>query len=467
MSGQTLSISERLAERLARPVDEAARARARLQVLDWAACAVAGSAEAGTEAPRWLAAAEGAGPCRVLRGPRAGPQAAALANGPAGAVLEMDDVHKRALLHPGPVVIPAALAIAEEAGVGDGTAFLDAVVHGYEAMIRVGAAAGAPHYRFFHTTASCGGFGAAAAGASLLGLDRTRTAWALGLSGQQAFGLWQVRHEAGFAKAFHDGRAAANGVAAALLARDGFEAPLRVLEGPHGFFAALAPGSDPEAVLADLGTPWAIHEVSFKPHAACRHAHAAIDAALSLRERLGGRTPDRLTVETYADAVVFCDRPEPATVMDAKFSLQHSVAVALVYGEAGLTRFTKDAIAEPLTAALRRRVGVGASPEFTDRYPARFGARVVAELNGERFAAEVPDALGDPENPLPGDRLLTKAWDLCHWGGLDERDTERLIETCLALGEGAEVRDLSAALPGADAASERTSARPVRSERVA
>jgi 2-methylcitrate dehydratase PrpD len=467
MSGQTLSISERLAERLARPVEEAARARARRGLLDWAACAVAGSVEEGAEGPRRLAAKEGAGPCRVLRGRRAGPQAAAAANGPAGAVLEMDDVHKRALLHPGPVVIPAALAVAEAADATGGAALLDAVVRGYEAMIRVGAAAGAPHYRFFHATATCGGFGAAAAGASLLGLDRTRTAWALGLAGQQAFGLWQVRHEGGYAKAFHDGRAAANGVAAALLALDGFEAPLRVFEGPQGFFAALAPGADPEAVVVDADAPWAIHEVSFKPHAACRHAHPAIDAALSLRERLDGRTPDRLLVQTYADAVAFCDRPEPRTVTEAKFSLQHSVAVAVALGDAGLRRFMPDAVADPATATLRRIVAVEASPEFTERYPARFGARLVADAGGETLVAEAPDALGDPESPLPVDRLLAKARELCAWGGLGERATDRLIEACLTLGDGADVRDLSAALPGGEGASDRTSSRPARSERIA
>jgi 2-methylcitrate dehydratase PrpD len=273
MSGQSPTVSERLASLLARPVSDEIRARARLHLLDWCACAVAGLAEPAVQPVMRLVAREGSGPCRVLGGLRSGPLAAVLVNGPLGAVLEMDDVDKRALLHPGPVVVPAALAVAEVAGITDGDALLDAIVRGYEAMIRVGRAAGASHYRNHHATGTCGTFGAAAAGASLLGLDPTRTAWALGAAGQQAAGLWQVRHEPGLMKAFHDGRAASNGVAGALLASDGFVAPLRVFEGPQGFFAALAPEGDPEAILTGEGDPWRLWDVSFKPHAACRHAH--------------------------------------------------------------------------------------------------------------------------------------------------------------------------------------------------
>lgn len=451
MSGQ-MSIARALAERLARPVPEEVRAAARLRVLDWAACAVGGRDEPGMAEIRELAAREGAGPCRVIGGGRAGPQAAALANGPVGAVLEMDDVDKRALLHPGPVVIPAALAVAEANGGVTGTAFLDAVTRGYEAMIRVGRAAGASHYRFFHATASCGGFGAAAAGASLLSLDAERAAWALGAGGQQAFGLWQVRNEPGQTKAFHDGRAAANGVAAAFLAGRGFRAPEMIFEGPQGFFAALAPEADPRAVLDDPDGPWRLTQVSTKPHAACRHAHPAIDAALALRERLKGRAVAAVLVETYADAILFCDRPRPQTSGDAKFSLQHAVCTALLFGDADLPRFTQGAIEEPEVAAFRSVVAVSEDPAFTGAYPSRFGARVTVEAaGGEQLTAEVGDARGDPENPIDEAGIVAKAKALCLWGGMAPIDADRLIEVCLALGDRCGPKDLAACLPGASA----------------
>lgn len=451
MSGQIQTVAERLAAILARPVGEADRARARLHVLDWAGCVTAGAVEPGAAEPRALAALEGSGPCRVVGGRRAGPQAAALANGPMGALLEMDDVDKRGLLHPGPVVMPAALATAEVAGVEDGGAFLDAVVRGYEAMIRVGRAAGPGHYRNFHATGTCGPFGAAGAAASLLGLSQHQTAWALANAGQQAAGLWQVRHEAVFTKALHDGRAAANGVAAALLARAGYAGPLSHFEGPQGFFAALCDGADPQGVVAGPDGPWALHDVSFKPHAACRHAHAAIDAVLRLRHQARGRPLVRLEVASYRDALTFCDRPDPRTPGEAKFSLQHAAAVAWIHGDAGLARFTSDAIAEPEAAALRAQVSVREDAEATARYPARFGARAVAVLeNGERLETEVLDAFGDPEWPVTTADIEAKAHSLMGWGGLSPAVGVRLRAACMGLGLTADVVELSAALPGID-----------------
>jgi 2-methylcitrate dehydratase PrpD len=452
MSGQIQTVVERLAAILSRPVSVVDRVRARLHVLDWAGCVSAGAVEPGAAEPRALAALEGAGVCRVVGGRRAGPQAAALANGPMGALLEMDDVDKRGLLHPGPVVMPAALAAAEAAGVADGNAFLDAVVRGYEAMIRVGRAAGPGHYRYFHATGTCGPFGAAAAAASLLGLSQLETAWALGNAGQQAAGLWQVRHEPVFTKALHDGRAAANGVAAAFLAHEGYAGPLSHFEGTQGFFAALCDGADPEAVVAAPEHGWAIHDVSFKPHAACRHAHAAIDAVLVLRARALGQTMVRLEVASYRDALTFCDRPDPRTPGEAKFSLQHAAAAAWAFGDADLERFTPQAIASADLVALRGRVSVREDSDSTARYPARFGARAVAVLeDGTRLEVEVADALGDPEQPVAPVDLETKARKLMTWGGLNPAQTDGLCAACLELGSVTHVAELSAALPGTDA----------------
>ncbi|KPF78471.1 hypothetical protein IP78_11155, partial [Brevundimonas sp. AAP58] len=437
------------AELLARPVSAEDRARTRLHLLDWVGCAVAGSREADVARVAALAAMEGSGPCRIVGGGRVGPQAAALANGPAGAILEMDDVDRRALLHPGPVVMPAALALAEHLGAADGEALLDAIVRGYEAMIRIGRAAGPSHYRFFHPTGTLGGFGAAAAGASLMALDGERTAWALGLAGQQGAGLWRARHEPGSVKALHDGRAAANGVASALLARDGFRGPLKVLEGEQGLFPAMAPDADPEAVLAPAHG-WLIHEVSFKPHAACRHAHPAIDAALALRARIDG-LPDAIRIETYRDSVLFCDKPAPTTVPEAKFSLQHGVAVALIHGDAGLERFEPAALTDPEIAALRARVSVAVADDLTAAYPARFGARLIATAGGVDHRIEALDALGDPENPLSPEAVRDKARALMAWGGMSPDAAGALIAAVEGLGLTTTVADLSAALPGSGA----------------
>lgn len=427
MSGQSPlrpSISEALARRLVRPVDAASRARAALHVLDWTACAVAGAAAPAANAMRAALGGE--------------PEEAALFLGALGNILEMDDVDKKALLHPGPVVLPAALAVE---ATSDSESFLDAIVRGYEAMIRVGRAVGPAHYKYWHNTSTCGPIGGAAAAASLLSLDEQGVTTALELGAAQACGFWQVRHESSsHAKQLHTAHAAQSGLLAARLAQAGFIGVRTIFEGPQGFFAATSGGADPQRVVDfDPDATWAIHDVSFKPWPACRHAHAVIDAALALRMR--GVAIDRIssvTVRTYRDAIVFCDRPAPLNALDAKFSLQHSAAVAIVRGGPAIADFGPSAITDPQIANLRRRVSVVADDRYTSLYPAHFSAGVEIVLDdGAAFSADISDALGDPENPVSTQILLEKARSLMTLGGLSAGDAAALIGAALSLGDGA------------------------------
>lgn len=399
---------EALAALLSEGVSAADRDRAKLHLLDWAGCAVAGRAESAGQI--------------LLAGMDAGASARAFAWGGLGNILEMDDVDKRGLLHPGPSIIPAALSLALQMSVS-GEALLDAIVRGYEATIRLGRAVGPGHYALWHNTGTCGAIGAAAACASLMGLDRSGTAHALALAVSQSAGLWQTRHEpASMGKQLHTAVAARAGLDAARLAAAGFKGPLTILEGPQGFFAAMCPGADPAATIAEPRT-WRIHDVSFKPWPACRHAHATIDAALALREEVNVLDKDGdILVETYQDALTFCDKPEPKTVIEAKFSLQHSVAVVMLRGRPELADFSLAALADPEVAAMRKRVKVGQNRTFQDNYPARFGASVT--FAGQTVTA--PDALGDPENPVGLDQLRGKARALFAAGGLSPEDAEAL-----------------------------------------
>jgi 2-methylcitrate dehydratase PrpD len=447
MSGQTAaqaSITQRLCARLAAPVGRPERERAALAVLDWAGCAIAGAPSAAGRTLLRLARAGGQGPCALIGGGRASALGAALGNGALGNVLEMDDVDKRAVLHPGPVVIPAALAAAEETGAG-ADAFLDAVVRGYEAVIAIGRAVGPGHYRYWHNTGTCGPFGAAAAATSLYGLGGQASSWALGLAGTQASGLWQTRHEpASLAKQLHTARAAEAGLLAAQLAREGFAGPIFILEGPQGFFAATCPGADPEAVF-DARADWAILDVSIKPWPACRHAHAAIDAALMLRSKISTDAIAAIEVTSYPAAVDFCDKPDPKTVIEAKFSFQHAVAVTLRDGPPVLAAFEPAAIARPDLAALRALTKVKAGEPYASAYPGRFGAEVRVRLeDGTEHVAAAPDAWGDPENPVSEADVIAKARDLIAWGG--RGDADRVIEAALGLAEGASLSAFAEAL---------------------
>lgn len=429
MSGQSPkcpTVTEILAERLARPVSEGDRARAALHVLDWAGCALAGAASPAGRAAAAAFAGEG-GAQAMTR---------VLYTGALGNVLEMDDVDKRALLHPGPVVVPAALAAAAQKDAG-AEAFLNGVVRGYEAVIRIGRAVGPAHYRYWHNTGTCGPFGAAAATASIFALDAQKSAWALGLAGAQASGFWQVRHEPqSFAKQLHTARAAHAGYLAAQLSANEFVGLHTILEGEQGFFAATCGDAAPDDVVAfDADAPWAIHDVSFKPWPACRHAHAAIDAGLALhKDGVGAADIEKITIRTYKDALTFCDKPAPDDPLSAKFSLQHSVAMTLLKGAPALSDFEGDALGAPDVVALRKKISVIEDSAFSERYPARFGSGVDAVLkSGETKMIDIADALGDPENPASKTLIVGKAKMLMKAGGLTVEKADALADAALSL----------------------------------
>jgi 2-methylcitrate dehydratase PrpD len=331
-----------------------------------------------------------------------------------GNVLEMDDVHRQALLHPGPVIWPAALSAARETG-ADMATLLAGAVRGYEAMIAIGMMLDAHHYSLWHPTSTAGGPGAAAAAASIFGLDERETVSAMGHAASMAGGLWHMRHDDVMTKQLHVTRAALEGLWCARAARAGFTGPVAVLEGPQGLFAAMTetPGPLPEP------GDWLIGAVSFKPWAACRHAHPVIDCALELRSQGALQRP--FVVETYADALRFCDRPNPVTEVDAKFSLQHAVAVIADGRSATPADFTLEAIAE--LAPLRAQVTVREAADISARYPAHFGAR----LNG----LELLDTRGDPERPLNEAGLIAKLVMLVEWGGLPAIEVDRAVRMVL------------------------------------
>jgi 2-methylcitrate dehydratase PrpD len=224
-----------------------------------------------------------------------------------------------------------------------------------------------------------------------------------------------------------------------------------MLEGAQGFYAAMCPDPRSDALTADPEGPWLAWETSFKPWPACRHAHAAIDACLALRDRLPeGRGIAAVELLTYADALAFCDRPAPRTTAEAKFSLQHAAAVALCDGPPPLGAFAAEALGRPDLAALRAKVTVAAGEPFAGAYPARFGAAATALLDdGTRLRAEIPDALGDPENPLAERAVEAKARTLMEAAGVAPSRAAALVAAARALGEGGAPAELSRALAAA------------------
>lgn len=437
----------RLAELAHQAGAEAAwQPRAALHLLDWVGCAASGVRSAQGQAfGRWLQhQGEGARP--TLAGRRSDGAAAAAYHGALGSVLEMDDIHRSSILHPGPVVIPAVLAAATAQT--SGAQLLAGVLAGYEAVIRVGRALGPSHYGLWHSTATAGCFGAAAGAAVVLGLDVPTTAHAMALAGTRGGGLWQVRHETSLGKSWHMAGAARDGLAAAQLAVSGLTGPLAILEGPSGWFAATAPKAEPELVYAPRELPW-LEDVSFKPWPACRHAHPAMDA---LRECLTGAAVSAadvaaVQVQTYADALRFCDRPAPVDEAQARFSIQHALAAWLLWGEPRFEHYALPAINDAAAVALRARVRVTQGDAHQARYPAHYGAAVRIECHdGRVLSADLQDCWGDPARPMADADVHDKARRLMAHAGWTGGRIDALLAALEALPGAADLVALEGAL---------------------
>lgn len=379
-----------------------------------------------------------AGPLRAYAGSRSDLEGRVFLAAALSHIAETDDLHRRSVTHPGCVVVPVALLLGAELG-RTGPEVLRAVLAGYEVMIRIGNALGPSHYRVFHNTATAGGFGAAAAAATLLELDEDGWVHALGNAGTQAAGLWEFIEDAAMSKHLHAGMAATAGLRAALLASHGFTGPERILEGERGFFRGLCPDPQPHRVLEEA-PGWALPGTSIKPWPCCRHTHPAIAGALALRER--GVGPGDLLLSTYATALRVTDDPEPGTPYAARFSLQFCVAAALVRGRVEPETF-EQGLHDPEVRQVAGRVRVQESPALEAEYPARWGATL--RWTGDGGGGEevtVQDAPGDPENPLPPERLREKVLALFRHGGMDEGNGRALYEGLAAMAEGGEVPPL-------------------------
>jgi len=347
-------------------------------------------------------------------------------------ILEMDDLHRASVVHPGCVVVPAAFALAAQTGVG-GVGFLNAVLQGFEATCRVGMAVGQEHYKIWHSTATCGPFGSAMAAACLLDLDEDACVDALGNAGTQAAGLWQFLDTGAMSKHLHAGRGAEAGVIAAELAALGFSGPPQILEGARGLFAGACPDADPQALLKHPEQRWQLHETSIKSWPCCRHTHPVIDAALELSAKIDAALIDSIVVETYPAALDVCDKPGVESVYEAKFSLQHCVAAALTLGRIDFAAFEKTA--RENLAECRGRVSLRACEPYLSAYPKDWGAAVRVTLkDGTEVSALRNHCKGDPADSLSEGEMCDKARMLLALGGVTE--PEQLIDGILAMSGG-------------------------------
>ncbi|MFY4260507.1 MmgE/PrpD family protein [Achromobacter xylosoxidans] len=391
--------------------------RAEDLLLDCLASILAGAASRPVLAIDRYAAAMGPadGPSEILiNRRRTSPVFAAMVNAAAAHVVEQDDVHNGSVFHPAAVVFPPALAVAQALG-RSGRDLLVAAVAGYEVGIRVGEFLGRSHYKIFHTTGTAGTLAAAAATGRLLGLSPAAMLDAFGSAGTQAAGLWEFLRDAADSKQLHTARAAANGIAAAYLAQEGFTGARHILEGPQGMAAGMSSDADPARLTDRLGTRWALAETSFKFHASCRHTHPAADALQQvLREhQLAEGDIARVVTHVHQGAIdVLGPVVDPRTVHQSKFSMGTVLGLIARQGRAGLPEFDA-ALDDPAVADFRGRVTMELDPEVDGAYPQRWIGKVTVHTrDGRVLHGRVDEPKGDPGNTLSRDEIEAKTLSL-------------------------------------------------------
>jgi len=408
---------------------------AKRAVIDWHAALYPGAVMApATLLERALAEELDRGGARLALGRQAPARSAALINGAAAHTAEVDDIFRDGIYHPGAPTIAAALALAQ-AERASGAAFLRAVVVGYEISTRIGAAMGRAHYRYWHNTGTIGCFGACAAAAELLGLDRKRFAHALATVATFSAALQQAMRGDSMSKPLHAGNAAQAGLTAALAAREGVTGSLDVIEGEAGYGRAMSDGPDWDKALATLGREFHVTRMTFKNHTCCGHTFAAIDGALALKAKMGIEAPDieRLRVGTYKAALDVAGIEQPKTAAEARFSLKYVVATALTGGSVRFAAFEPGRLQDRATRALMQKIDVALDPELDAAFPRQRAARVAIDASGGRSGAWLqPTRIGDPDAPLSDKQLEDKYLELAG-PVLGEAPARGLLERLWAL----------------------------------
>jgi 2-methylcitrate dehydratase PrpD len=339
--GREARLTEQLARFLAearwQDVPQNIRREAKRAILNIAGCVLAGREDPAVE---------------LLR--KTFPQEDALVDAAAATAHDYDDTHLRTVIHATPPLAGALFSLARKRNVS-GPDLLHAFILGMETSCRLGNAVTPGHYeRGWHITSTCGVFGAAAAAGKVLGLNKNQFVDAMGIAATQSSGLVEVLGS--MARVLNAGFAARNGLAAALLAAEGFQGPARPLEGLRGFLNVFGGSNDAHQITDRLGEHWEMTQVAYKPYPCGVVLHALVDGCLESRERI--RNAEEIVVSLHPLAVERADRPEPRNAIEAKLSAHHAVAVAALRGRAGLAEFSDAAAADPALKAFRRRVRV-------------------------------------------------------------------------------------------------------------
>lgn len=411
-------------------------------LLNWAACAIGGSHHQTVEIA-YSALAPFAGPAQATllgRKERMDVLNAALINGIASHIFDYDDTHLRTVIHPAGPVASAILAFSEYRPVS-GRDFVHALVLGVEVECRIGNAVYPAHYDIgWHITGTAGVFGSAAAVGKLLGLDEQRMVWALSIAATQPVGLREMFGT--MTKSFHPGRAAQNGLTAAMLASRGFTSSNQPLEAKSGWMNVLSTARDYSELTKQLGQTYEISLNTYKPFACGVVIHPAIDGCIQLRNqyKLTADQIERIDLRVHPLVLELTGKKTPQTGLEGKFSVYYAAALAIVKGAAGEREFSDALVRDPAIVALRDRVTATVDPAIGEAQ-----VKIAITLkDGRRLEKSVDNVIGSLENPLSDAALETKFLDLSS-GILPAAQARKVIDLCWNAGTLASAGEIARA----------------------
>jgi 2-methylcitrate dehydratase PrpD len=404
--------------------------------LDWLGSAVAGLSQPPTQMMLSLANdMKGAEEATIIpNNSKHLPLVAALVNGASSHVMEMDDLHRQSIFHPAASILPAVFASAEKEHIS-GCDLILGILTGYEIGIRTALAAGKSHYKYWHTTATCGTFGAAAGAAKVLKLGTEQFVWALGSAGTQSSGLWEFLTDGAMSKQLHPGKSSMNGLMAALLAKKGFTGSSHIFEGEKGFLKATSADYDFGVLTDGLGETYHTARNSLKYYASCGHTHSAIDATLKAWKGVNMDVTGirSVTVSVYQGALDLLENVKAHTPYLAKFNLPFCIATALNFGHVDLDDFTDKRLIDQKILTLMDLISLKEDPKLTRQYPQKWPSRVeILAANGKTYKGFCEFPKGDPENPFSEKELIEKFNKLCG-EIITKHKKDRIIELVLKL----------------------------------
>ena len=387
------------------------RDRAKLVMLDCVGAIVGGMAEPDMQ--NLLGMPQPGGKAAILGTDlTSDSQTAALLNGMAGTVLEMDEGSQFARGHPGMHVFPALLSAAAETACS-GTEFMRAFIIGYDVAARAGI--GTNLRMSMHPHGTWGTLGAAAGLAALHRLDQHQTAALLNIASSLTLATSRrTMLEGGTVRNAYTGVSNQMAHLAFRFRQAGISGESDGIGAVFG--TVVSDGFDDAAACARLGERFEITRNYFKLHACCRYNHAALDALVSLMDRHQGLAePDdieRIEVASYSLAAELDDQA-PRNMLAAKFSVPFAVATTLIKGDTGVESFSGTALADPRTLALARRVSIREDENMTAKLPDLRPAQVTIIMKtGQSFEASVETNRGDWQDPYSADQLGEKYMSL-------------------------------------------------------